>query len=408
MTRFNDPRRAVIGCLLSLFMAVALAMPAVAKATEAMPADVTAAPAHWSLPEAHDLLAFIDGIGAEGLDPADYHPHRLAEAITAGTGPALDSIAGAAFTAVATDLRDGHTPLSARLGYMMQDKDAQRIPIAPLMQHALASGRIGATLAGLDPTSRGFLALKQALATTPADDAGRRRAIRINMDRWRWLPRDPGEQYLFVNVPEFLLRLVIHNHVLATYRTIVGKPGRTATPQVTALVRGLVFNPTWTAPQSIVVGEGLGRKVLNNPRWARKYGYVATRQPDGSLKVVQQPGPRNALGEVKLDMPNPYAIFLHGTPSKSLFERKVRAFSHGCIRTQNIRELALVLSIIAGGPSVQEAEAMLSSGKYTLAPLARPIPVTVGYFTMGLNPEGKLVSFPDIYKRDPAVLATLN
>jgi murein L,D-transpeptidase YcbB/YkuD len=98
--------------------------------------------------------------------------------------------------------------------------------------------------------------LKAALAATPRANTARRDAIRINMDRWRWLPRDLGSIYLITNVPEFELRLAVNGKPIRTYRTIVGKPGRTATPQLAEKVEAVVFNPTWTVPQSIVVGEG--------------------------------------------------------------------------------------------------------------------------------------------------------
>ena len=136
-------------------------------------------------------------------------------------------------------------------------------------------------------------------------------------------------------MPEFQLRLVVNNKNIRTYKTVVGKPGRTATPQLAEQVTAVVFNPTWTVPQSIVKGEGLGAKVLSNPGWARANGYKATRGANGYVSVVQQPGPGNALGLMKIDMPNPHAIYFHDTPSKSYFNHDVRAFSHGCMRVQN-------------------------------------------------------------------------
>src|SRR5690606_8155613 len=158
--------------------------------------------------------------------------------------------------------------------------------------------------------------LKAELAKTPATNRARRTLLQVNMERWRWLPRDLGVQYLMTNVPEYQLRLTVNNNIIRTYRTVVGKPGRTATPQLAEEVSGVVFNPTWTVPQSIVKGEGLGARVLNNPAWARANGYKATRADNGFVTVVQQPGPNNSLGLLKRDMPNPHAIFFHDTPSR--------------------------------------------------------------------------------------------
>src|SRR5690606_41459274 len=98
-----------------------------------------------------------------------------------------------------------------------------------------------------------------------------------------------------------------------------GQPGRTATPQLVETVEGVIFNPTWTVPESIVKGEGLGARVLNNPAWARANGYTANRGANGYVSVVQKSGPGNSLGQMKLDMPNPHAIFLHDTPARNLF-----------------------------------------------------------------------------------------
>ena len=126
------------------------------------------------------------------------------------------------------------------------------------MAQGLASGDIAGITGTLAPVHEDYAALREALASTPEEDVEKRRMIRANMDRWRWLPRDLGGQYLLTNVPEYQLRLMVNGQIIRTYRTIVGKPGRTATPQLAETVEGVVFNPTWTVPQSIVVGEGLG------------------------------------------------------------------------------------------------------------------------------------------------------
>src|SRR5690606_21893514 len=118
-----------------------------------------------------------------------------------------------------------------------------------------------------------YARLKQELAATPKAETRKRALIRANMDRWRWLSRDLGSQYLITNVPEMQLRLTVNDKIIRTYRTIVGKPGKTATPQLAETVEGVIFNPTWTVPQSIVKGEGLGARLLANPGSARAQGY---------------------------------------------------------------------------------------------------------------------------------------
>ena len=363
---------------------------------------------HWTLDNAMALAAVIDAIGNEGLDPADYRPDLLREEIARGESQALDVRASGAFTWLVEDLRDGRTPMDSRRQWFVVDPDADLLPAGQLMSDALASGDIAGIVKALEPVHADYATLRQALAETAPQDAQRRRMIRANMDRWRWLPRDLGGQYLLTNVPEYQLRLMVNGQIIRTYRTVVGAPGRTATPQLAETVEGVVFNPTWTVPQSIVVGEGLGNRVLNNPTWARNNGYRATRGANGYVSVVQAPGPGNSLGMMKLDMPNPHAIFLHDTPAKALFNSDDRARSHGCIRVERALELAMTVAILGGGASRDEAVSISQSGDYTRVPVERTMPVYITYFTYGVDVDGNLRSFEDIYGRDAPVLAALD
>jgi murein L,D-transpeptidase YcbB/YkuD len=360
----------------------------------------------WTAGDARKLLAAIQAIGAEGLDPTDYHPAALEQAIAFGAGPELDQVASESFAWLVEDLRDGRTPMDARKQWFVVDPDPDLMPTGQVMMKALASHDIAGTLAALDPTHPDYAALKAALAS--ATDAKRRKLIRANMDRWRWLGRDLGGQYLITNVPEFQLRLTVNDHIIRTYKTIVGKPGRTATPQLAETVEGVIFNPTWSVPQSIVVGEGLGAKVMANPAWAKTAGYKGTKTADGTIYVVQQPGPTNSLGVVKLDMPNPHAIFLHDTPARGLFAQANRALSHGCIRTERALELGMTIAILGQGASKDEAVAISTSGDYKRVPVVKTMPVYITYFTMGRDIDGNLRTFTDIYGRDAPVLAALD
>jgi murein L,D-transpeptidase YcbB/YkuD len=360
----------------------------------------------WTAGDARKLLTAIQAIGAEGLDPTDYHPAALEQAIAFGAGPELDQVASESFAWLVEDLRDGRTPMDAGKQRCVVDPDPDLMPTGQVMMKALASHDIAGTLAALDPTHPDYAALKAALAS--ATDAKRRKLIRANMDRWRWLGRDLGGQYLITNVPEFQLRLTVNDHIIRTYKTIVGKPGRTATPQLAETVEGVIFNPTWSVPQSIVVGEGLGAKVMANPAWAKTAGYKGTKTADGTIYVVQQPGPTNSLGVVKLDMPNPHAIFLHDTPARGLFAQANRALSHGCIRTERALELGMTIAILGQGASKDEAVAISTSGEYKRVPVVKTMPVYITYFTMGRDIDGNLRTFTDIYGRDAPVLAALD
>ncbi|HSQ94845.1 MAG TPA: L,D-transpeptidase family protein [Croceibacterium sp.] len=362
----------------------------------------------WTIADAQRLLAAIQAIGDEGLDPLDYHPAALEQAIAMGPSPELDQVASESFAWLVEDLRDGRTPMQARKQWFVVDPDPDLMPTGQVMMTALGSHDIAGTLASLDPTHPDYTALKAELANTPASDVKRRKLIRANMDRWRWLARDLGGQYLITNIPEFELRLTVNDHIIRTYKTIVGKPGKTATPQLAETVKGVIFNPTWSVPQSIVVGEGLGAKVMANPAWAKAAGYKGTQTADGTIYVVQQPGPTNSLGVVKLDMPNPHAIFLHDTPNHALFNLPNRALSHGCIRTERALELGMTIAILGQGASKNEAIAISTSGDYKRVPVEKTMPVYITYFTMGRDIDGNLRTFNDLYGRDAPVLAALD
>ncbi|MBO9518360.1 MAG: L,D-transpeptidase family protein [Porphyrobacter sp.] len=370
------------------------------------PSPVLPAVMYWPVESAQNLLAYGERIGAEGLDPADYRLTELRAAIAAGEGAQLDAAASQTFTWLVEDLRDGRTPMKSRLQWFVIDPDADVMPTGQLMQRATQTGVVGSTIETVLPTHPDYAALREALAATPKSQTAKRDLIRANMDRWRWLQRDLGVQYLLTNVPEFQLRLTVNNNIIRSYRTIVGKPGRTATPQLAETVEGVIFNPTWTVPQSIVKGEGLGAKVIGNPAWARANGYRGSRAENGFVTVVQQPGPGNSLGQMKLDMPNPHSIFLHDTPSRNLFASDSRALSHGCVRVERALELAMTIAILGQGATREEAVTISTSGEYTRVPVKKSMPVYITYFTMARDIDGQMRTFNDIYGRDGAVIAS--
>ena len=380
-----------------------------ATATPAVPAQALQAPLdepvlEWSVAQARQLLSVIQGIGADGLIPADYQPEALRTAIAAGPGEALNQQASKSLSWLIEDMRDGRTRMDSRVQWFVVDTDLDNSPTSAVMEQALASGDIAGTIQGLAPTTPDYAALKAMLAATPKAERGKRNLIRVNMDRWRWLPRELGKFYLMTNVPEFQLRLTVDNTIIRSYRTIVGKPGKTATPQLAEVVEGVIFNPTWTVPQSIVKGEGLGARLLANPAQALREGYKVSKGKDGYVTVVQQPGPNNALGFMKLDMPNEHAIFLHDTPNRNLFNSKVRALSHGCIRTERAMELGMTMGILGSGKTTDEMVEIVKSGKYTRVPMTKTFPVYIMYFTMATDINGKMGTFADLYKRDAPVL----
>lgn len=362
----------------------------------------------WALSDAKALLEVIRTIDAEGLLPADYQPDELAAALSGGEGAALDAQASRSFAWLIEDMRDGRTRMDARVQWFVVDPDVDTDPTHQVMAWALANHDVAGAIAALAPLAPDYQALKTALAATPASNKAKRDLIRINMDRWRWLPRDLGTLFLLTNVPEFQLRLTKNYEIVRSYRAIVGKPGKTATPSLAEEVQGVIFNPTWTVPQSIVKGEGLGERLFKDPLEAKREGYKVTKGKDGTYTVVQQPGPNNSLGLMKLDMPNEHAIFIHDTPARSLFTRPNRALSHGCVRSERATELGMTMAILGAGVPSRDLVQIVESGTYTKVPMTRTFPIYLTYFTMATNVAGKLGTFPDLYERDAPLLAAFD
>jgi len=275
----------------------------------------------------------------------------------------------------------GHVAPSARGSWRIADSD-EGIDLSARLEAALASDGLGLFFRGLEPDHPDYAALKHAFATEV--DPARRETIARNMERWRWLPRSLGRNYILVNAASFEARLWRDGARAGTWKVIVGKPS-TPTPIFAATVRGVIVNPWWTVPASII-REKRGR-------FPSSQGYVRS-----GGQVRQRPGPNNALGIVKLDMPNSHSVYLHDTPSKSLFDRPVRTFSHGCVRVNDA--LALASALLGPARTRSELDAIVATRRTTEILLAAPLPIYVAYFTAGSDLQGKVVIYPDVYRRD--------
>lgn len=383
--------------LLLLVLLLALPLPAAAQPG--------ATQADWDNALARDLLAFGEGIGREGLDPGDYRLEDLRAAVGGGSPDALELAATRSFALLARDLSDGHVPYSARRNWHIPYQPLTPEATARLIDEAIRTRDIAGKLQALAPTQEGYRALKAALAATPPQDGARIATLKANLERWRWLPRDFGGRYLLVNVPAYEVRLIEGGETVDAHRVIVGKPA-TPTPQLRATVRAVMFNPPWLVPSSIVA-ESVGALIRTRPAVARARGYDWTRDPDGSLRVRQLPGENNALGQMKLVMPNAHAIYLHDTPSKRLFDNARRAYSHGCIRVQD--PLRLAETLLGGtGWTMDRIDALVAGDETTQVPLAQPLPVFIVYLTAVAGPDGQVTLLDDLYGWDKAVVAALD
>ena len=224
--------------------------------------------------------------------------------------------------------------------------------------------------------------------------------IVANMERWRWLAAFP-EQYIEVNTADATLKVVDHGSVVLASRIIAGKRA-TPTPMFTARVVALTVNPYWNIPATIARNEIL-------PKERRHPGYMASQHifvaEDGTLK--QQLGADNALGFLKLEMPNRFNAYLHDTPARGLFARNDRHFSHGCMRVQQIAPLASYALTGDTAEAREKLDALIASGINQRIPLDRTLPVYVLYWTAIADQNGAVGFRPDIYGRDGRLLAAL-
>lgn len=248
--------------------------------------------------------------------------------------------------------------------------------------------------------------------------------LRVNLERWRWLPDDLGKQHLRVNIADYQLEVHMGSDVAVVHDVVVGRNQR-QTPIFSSKMSYLVFNPWWETPAKLARLDLLP-KFQARPELVAELGYQVL-SPDGKildarsidwhrysakhfpLRLRQAPGKHNALGAVKFMFPNMHAVYLHDTPSKELFAKTRRDFSSGCIRVQNPIDLAEWLLQSKGDWPRSRIEAVLAMGRETTVTLAEKIPVHLLYWTVVADDDSGDVRFiEDIYSRDARVLAALN
>ena len=339
-----------------------------------------------------DLLAAVEESRADGLEPADYRLTELRRVLAHGLGAEVDRLAQNAALALAHDYAHGRVAVRDRFDWFVAAPPPDPEALGKGLDQALAEGRVRNWLRSLLPTDPRYAALRKALAAVGPDDP-RRSSILANLERWRWMPRGgAGERYLWVNVPSFRVALIEDGVEQASFVAVVGAPD-TPTPALSSTARSVVVNPWWNVPRSIVASG----EVKPGTRAARQGFEFAANG-----RVRQKPGPANALGRIKIELPNPHAIYLHDTPAKALFAAKDRARSHGCIRVQDIEGLA---DRLASEPAAV-FDALAGRDTRTI-PVEQSWPVWIVYFTLDLDAQGRLVSYPDIYGHDAALVAAL-
>ncbi len=253
--------------------------------------------------------------------------------------------------------------------------------------------------------------------------AERIRQLRVNLDRGRVLLQDLPEKFVVVNIAGYTAYVVQGQDIVWSARVQVGRPYR-RTPIFRSEINYLVFNPTWTVPPGIIAADILpaarrdpasiankGLKVLDTKGREVDPGSVDwSRYSGGHIPYTlrQDPGPKNALGRVKLMFPNPYFVYLHDTPSQSLFDRAERAFSSGCVRVERALELA---AIVLDEPQQWNAagiDRVVAGGRLQNVTLKQKVPVLLAYWTAWVDAEGRMNFRRDLYGQDAQWAAALD
>jgi L,D-transpeptidase YcbB len=254
---------------------------------------------------------------------------------------------------------------------------------------------------------------------SPEDRLG---SVIVAMERERWLDIDRSVRHIWVNQPDFTAKIVDHGKTVFQTRVVIGKnvPDQRS-PEFSDQMEFMVINPSWSVPRSITVKEylpllqrnpnavahlkvidGNGRTVS---RGAVNFAAYTARNFPFALR--QPPSDGNALGKVKFMFPNTYNIYLHDTPSKSLFDNDVRAYSHGCIRVADPFDLAHALLSVQSTEAEAEFDRVLQTGAETMVNLVKPVPVHLVYFTAYPTQKGQMSYRRDVYGRDAAILSAL-
>lgn len=382
----------------------------------------------WSRPALDDLEAVANAAPFEGLPPENAALGELARFRQSGdTDPIaaaqIDIAADALFASLARAFAQGATdPARADPDWTIPLASA---PDLVTLQNQRAAGAASSTLLRpLLPHAREYALLRDELARLrsepeSSDRNARITQVRANLERWRWLPRQMPDRRLEVRIPFYELRVDDAGSAeTVTHKVIVGARGN-QTPSLADEIRSITFNPSWEPPAGIAAE--LLRRFRRDPSAAAREGFdaldaqgavIAPDTVDWSAqpfpyRLRQRPGPDNALGRIRFDMANRFAIRLHDTPNRNLFARDSRALSHGCIRVQDTETLAAYL-LAPQNWSAAAIETAIDMGTQQTVALHAPMPIYLVYLTTSADQDGQILYAEDIYGRDGAVVAALD
>ncbi len=396
-------------------------------------------------PAAGALAAAVSRARTHGLNPRDYAVQAALESAQAvversrgGRVPSeqlapLEVLMSAGYLAYARHLWWGRLPAASLDPEWLWDRDS--LPLLPRLARAAHEGFVSRTLESLAPRDTAYLALQAALAQldreaaggaklargqqpTSFDSLGALRRVELNLERRRWLPRDPGMPRIEVNIPDFTFAFIDSNEVKLRMRVVVGQRTH-PTPVFSDAMTYFELNPTWRLPRRIIVEEVVpemkrdtaylakqGIRVL----WKRSkqfqehhYSVVdwsAAEHDTFPYVLRQDPGPLNALGRIKFMLPNEFDVYLHDTPNRGAFQSDRRARSHGCVRLEKPRELLKRLALALPPEVADSLDAYLADSVRRAITLPNRIPVHVQYWTAWVDSKGRLQQRDDIYRLD--------
>jgi L,D-transpeptidase YcbB len=234
--------------------------------------------------------------------------------------------------------------------------------------------------------------------------------IIVNMERWRWYPRDLGTAHVIVNQPDFTLKVMHNGSQIWITRIVIGdpSPGK-QTPLLSETMKSITVNPTWNVPPSIVYNEYMPA-LARDPTVLARMGLIVSYGPDGSVHVSQPPGGASALGRLRFNFPNRFLVYQHDTNEQFMFAHEVRAYSHGCMRVQDPAKYAEVLLNIARPGerwTVEKVKQMFGRAEQDIQLQVAQIWVHLTYQSAFVDDSGKLQVRRDVYNLDSRTLAAI-
>jgi murein L,D-transpeptidase YcbB/YkuD len=386
---------------------------------------------------ADSARAYLGTVDSEGLDPGDYP----ATDIVAGGNAAKLAEAELKFTDTiikyARDAQNGRiafSRVSADVDYPHKIAKA-----GDVLGKVAEMADVAQALASFNPPQQGYKALRAKLAalrgrklndqsdqavpsegtviaktagsvgsaTRPSSALDQAEILVANMERWRWMPRDLGSDYVMVNIANYKLTLMHDGSPYLRTNVVVGAPDL-PTPLISAPMKSITVNPRWNIPTSMVEDEYLPA-LKRDPGLAARMGLKIETSAGGNVRIYQLPGDFNVLGRIRFNFPNKFLVYQHDTDDKQLFGREVRDSSHGCMRVQDpFTYAAALLSLVSprDGYTEQRLRGMIGDNEVEIA-LAVPIPVHLTYQTAFVDDYGDLIFRQDIYGLDTRLIAAL-